>query len=156
MHITSSQLIYPLKKIQICAPWLTINAITVDIELFLGSKLPWCLRCNLWQTLNSDLPQCLWDINISRLASSQWGTWEKQHHWWRHNWNPDCQPFILTLRYDRVIVHIYDVYDQIESYRNVSACDTHRSDHVINSLPISVLCMNLQIDDMKILSISDS
>ena len=50
---------------------------------------------------------------ISRLTSSALDIKTKEHHWWRHNGDPDRRPLSLPLRYDLVTLCLYDGLGQI-------------------------------------------
>ena len=50
---------------------------------------------------------------ITRLTSSAWDIKTKECHWWRHNGDSDRRPLFLPLRYDLVILCLYDDLGQI-------------------------------------------
>ena len=79
---------------------------------------------------------------ISRLTSSAWDIKTKERHWWRHNGDSDRRPLSLPLRYDLVILCLYDDLGQINviagilKLRKRFRMSQILSEHGINSLPL--------------------
>ena len=79
---------------------------------------------------------------ISRLTSSAWDCKTKERHWWRHNGDSDRRPLSLPLRYDLVILCLYDDLGQINVIAGILRLRKRfrmsqiLSEHGINSLPL--------------------
>ena len=79
---------------------------------------------------------------ISRLTSSAWDIKTKERHWWRHNGDSDRRPLSLPLRYDLVILCLYDDLGQINVIAGILKLwkrfrmSQILSEHGINSLPL--------------------
>ena len=79
---------------------------------------------------------------ISRLTSSAWDIKTKERHWWRHNGDSDRRPLSSPLRYDLVILCLYDDLGQINviagilKLRKRFRMSQILSEHGINSLPL--------------------
>ena len=115
----------------------------------------WNLRIALIETTDICLYPMLradsrfWLVNnreiwsrISRLTSSAWDIKTKERHWWRHNGDSDRRPLSLPLRYDLVILCLYDDLGRINvmagilKLRKRFRMSQILSEHGINSLPL--------------------
>ena len=74
---------------------------------------PWSTEIRNYPMLRAD--SRFWLVNnreiwsrISRLTSSAWDIKTKERHWWRHNGDSDRRSLSLPLRYDLVILCLYD------------------------------------------------
>ena len=122
------------------------NSIANALELLQSCTKPSC-STSIYPMPRAD--SRFWLVNnreiwsrISLLTSSAWDIKTKERHWWHHNGDSDRRPHSLPLRYDLVILCLYDDLGQINviagilKLRKRFRMSQILFEHGINSLPL--------------------
>ena len=131
----------------LCLEWLSRFMNEIRSNTLIGSMSDMLSDIRIYPMLRAD--SRFWLVNnreiwsrISRLTSSAWDIKTKERHWWRHNGDSDRRPLSLPLRYDLVILCLYDDLGQINviagilKLRKRFRMSQILSEHGINSLPL--------------------